>query len=65
MKHTEYGDPREAFDRAIREARLSDNPRSCRYAGRFMYMGRWDRADQFKHIETRQYLPTVTAAVPH
>ena len=56
MQITEYNNPREAFDRAIRESRLSDNPRSCRYAGRFMYMGRWDGVDQFKHTETRQYL---------
>ena len=56
MPKPEYNDPREAFDRAIRETRLSDNPRSCRYAGHFMYMGRWNERDQFKHIETRRYL---------
>lgn len=56
MTKPEYNDPREAFNKAIREARLSDNPRSPRYAGHFMYMGTRAGRDLFKHIDTRQYL---------
>lgn len=56
MAKPEYNDPREAFDRAIREHRLSDNPHSSRFAGHFMYMGTYSGKDQFKHIETRHYL---------
>ena len=56
MPTPKYNDPAEAFDLAIRDHRLSDNPQSSRYAGHFMYMGRWGNADHFKHIDTREYL---------
>lgn len=56
MTSPEYNDPAKAFDQAIREHRLNDNPQSPRYAGHFMYMGRWNGADQFKHVDTRRYL---------
>lgn len=30
---------REAFDKAILQGRLSDNPQADNYAGKYMYMG--------------------------
>ena len=56
MTSPEYNDPAKAFDQAIREHRLNDNPASAYFAGNFMYMGAWDGRDQFKHIGTRRYL---------
>jgi hypothetical protein len=47
---------RAAFDKAIAEARLSDNPNKWNYAGDFMYMGREGGVDLFKHRDTRQYI---------
>ncbi len=54
---TEYNDPQAAFERAIAEGRLSDDPSSPVYAGRFMFMGARDGLDLFKNIDTRRYLP--------
>lgn len=51
-----HNDPAEAFDRAISEHRLNDNPASSYFAGKFMYMGTLGGKDQFKHIKTRKYL---------
>ena len=52
-----------AFDRAIRQGRLSDLPTARNYAGAYMFMGNHNGEDQFKHINTRQYLPaTITEA---
>ena len=51
-----HKNPAEAFDQAIREGRLSDNPRDLYFAGMFMYMGTFRDIDQFKNIETRRYL---------
>ena len=52
-------DPRQAFDQAIRERRLSTNMLfSLIYAGDYMYMYH-DHAGRahFKHRDTRRYLP--------
>lgn len=46
---------REAFDKAILQGRLSDNPKAENYAGRYMYMGKNGQSDAFKNILTRQY----------
>ena len=45
-----------AFEEAIHAGRLSADPQSPVYAGKFMYMGTWDLVDRFKHVETRKYL---------
>ena len=54
---------RKAFDRAIREGRLSKHPRTDTYAAHFMYMGTWGGMDQFKHVETRRYLAGDTRPI--
>ena len=46
----------DAFDFAIDTCRLSADPASPIYAGRYMYMGHKGGLAMFKHIETRQYL---------
>jgi hypothetical protein len=46
----------QAFETAIRSGRLSGIPTAENYAGLYMFMGRYDGRDMFKHIETRQYL---------
>ena len=52
-----YNDPKQAFDIAIAEGRLSTCPTHPRYAGKYMYMGTLENGrDTFKHIETRQYI---------
>lgn len=53
----EYKDPQEAFNAAIAAGRLSATPGADNYAGDYMYMGTYSGADQFKHINTRRYLP--------
>ena len=51
-----FGDPNDAFARAIDEGRLSGNRLHLNYAGRYMYMGTDDSGrDLFKSIETRAY----------
>lgn len=45
-----------AFNRAIASGRLSCRKGSDNYAGDYMYMGTFDGADQFKNINTREYL---------
>ena len=60
-----FVDPQQAFEAAIRVGRLSDDPKSPVYAGRFMYMGTQtaslqpprQQKDLFKNIRTREYLP--------
>ena len=51
---------RTEFDKAIRSRRLSDKPTAPNYAGAYMYMGKNPATDEalFKHINTRQYLPS-------
>ena len=45
-----------AFEKAIEQGRLSNNPDDANYAGNYMYMGHWsDGKDTFKNINTRQY----------
>ena len=46
----------EAFDFAIDCGRLSADPKASNYAGHYMYMGTYGGCDQFKHVNTRQYL---------
>ncbi len=51
-----FRDPREAFDQAIAEGRLSTAPSSPVYAGQYMYMFTDESGrDLFKNIETRRY----------
>lgn len=60
MNHFEHHDPREAFEQAIRQGKLSADPTAPNYAGHYMYMGHFANGGpvkaQFKHIDTRQYL---------
>jgi hypothetical protein len=50
--------PDAAFEAAIAEGRLSADPASPIYAGKYMFMGcRADGTATFKHIDTREYLP--------
>lgn len=52
-----FRDTQEAFEKAIVDRRLSDNPDAENYAGLYMYMGtQEDGFDLFKHRETRRYL---------
>lgn len=46
-----------AFNKAIKEGRLREDKTAGNYAGNYMYMGRANGLDLFKHIETRRYLP--------
>ncbi len=56
---TGFKNPQEAFEQAIKEGRLSDNPTDENYAGHYMYMGpgcgRLEGKDAFKHSLTRKY----------
>jgi hypothetical protein len=45
-----------AFTKAIETGRLCTNPKNIYYVGNYMYMGHHDGKDQFKHIDTRQYI---------
>lgn len=47
----------EAFDKAILQGRLSENPQAENFAGRYMYMGKSANGqyDSFKNINTRRY----------
>lgn len=51
-----FKDSHQAFEEAIHAGRLSADPLSPIYAGKFMYMGTWTGRDAFKHTETRKYL---------
>lgn len=56
-----FKDPREAFDLAIAQGRLSADEKAPNYAGNYMFMGpsaQRPAIDAFKHILTRDYLPT-------
>ena len=46
----------EAFGDAIKEGRLSEDPKAPNHAGWYMYMGHFQGKDQFKNATTRQYL---------
>jgi hypothetical protein len=52
---------KDAFEEAIKEGRLSEDKNAWNWAGHYMYMGPTmdGKADAFKHIDTRQYLPLV------
>jgi hypothetical protein len=51
-----FKDSQRAFEEAIRSGRLSADPSSPIYAGKYTYMGTWTGRDAFKHIETHKYL---------
>jgi len=50
--------PRVAFEQAIIQGRLSDDPKTDNYAGKYMYMGPTSDGlnDAFKNINTREYI---------
>ena len=54
-----WKEPKEAFEQAIAEGRLSRNPKAPDFAGHYMYMGPTTdgKHDAFKNIITRSYLP--------
>jgi hypothetical protein len=58
----QYRDSQEAFEQAIKEGRLSDDPKAANYAGLYMYMGTTPTApgerprDLFKDINSREYI---------
>lgn len=60
---TGHRDPVEAFESAIDSGRLSADRAAPNFAGAYMYMGTVAGIDQFKHIDTRRYLPQLGAAV--
>lgn len=45
-----------AFVEAIESGDLSETEESENFAGNYMYMGTWGKVDQFKHVDTREYL---------
>ena len=45
----------QCFDQAIRDGRLSTDPKTSNYAGNYMYMGKQGDRDLFKNIDTRHY----------
>lgn len=46
----------EAFNKAIEQGRLSENPNAKNYAGDYMYMGKNNsQRDCFKNIVSREY----------
>lgn len=53
---TEFKDSQIAFNTAIEQGRLSANKTDENYAGNYMYMGTYNGKDQFKSIDTREYL---------
>jgi hypothetical protein len=49
---------KQAFEEAIKDGRLSKDPKASNYAGYYMYMGTNDNGRHlFKHYDTRIYLP--------
>ncbi len=56
ISKTEWREADACFANAICEGRLSQNEKSSHYAGNYMYMGTVNGRDQFKHINTREYL---------
>jgi hypothetical protein len=44
-----------AFEAAIASGRLSEEPAAANYVGKYMYMGYYNRQDNFKNINTRAY----------
>ena len=44
-----------AFRLAIEQGRLSNDPQTANYAGKYMFMGFYNQRDNFKNINTRQY----------
>ena len=62
----QINDHRIAFERAIKQGRLSTVETSAFYVGHFMYIGTKDGHDLFKHVDTRAYLSTRPChAQPH
>ena len=55
METPTFKNAQEAFRQAIKDQRLSDDPNSPTFAGKYMYMGTWAGKDHFKHYDTRSY----------
>ena len=55
MERERQTDPREAFDKAIREGRLSETESDRNFAGKYMFMGTHEGRDLFKSINFRSY----------
>ena len=55
METPTFKNAQEAFRQAIKDQRLSDDPNSPTFAGKYMYMGTWAGTDHFKHYDTRSY----------
>ena len=47
--------PNDAFDNAIKNGRLTDDPKDQNFAGNYMFMGTYNGKDQFKNIMYRKY----------
>ena len=45
-----------AFNKAVQSGRLSTDIYAWNYAGNYMFMGKFNGRDQFKNIDSRQYL---------
>lgn len=57
MSRTEtFKDPDLAFQQAITRGYLSASTGDPNYAGKYMYMGTSAETDDFKNIDTREYL---------
>ena len=52
----EFRDSQQAFADAIKTGKLTTNQTDDLYAGHWMYMCTVNGEDQFKNIQTRQYL---------
>ena len=45
-----------AFEKAISDGRLTHNKLDENWVGNYMYMGTWEKKDQFKNKITRAYI---------
>lgn len=63
FKDIGFKEPKEAFELAIKQGRLSRDPQAENYAGHYMYMGPTTdgKHDAFKHSLYRSYLPVEVA----
>lgn len=55
---------KEAFETALKVGHLSHDTSAPNYVGHFMFMGRADGIDYFKHRETRKYQNHNIADMP-
>ena len=56
-----FRDSQKAFQHAIDQGVLSENPKADNFAALYMYMdsGYGGKADRFKNINTRRYIDSV------